>query len=127
MDAKLQEALNQSKFSQTLALQIRQAYDKFIANCTFGYSGGIFVATPELILWMCAVITENKMKKSDPDANSLLLDKNKKPVVVNILEFGKKVEDVHTDALNAYYAEYTAITKSRNIKTLVKLDETAKA
>lgn len=110
MEAPLQEALNQSKFSITLSQHLHNAYAKFLGNCVFAYRGGIFKVDRELILWA----------KYSVDARvAIVLDSNNKPIEVESQLFWDAISKVWGTALRAYRQEYDAIIQSRSVKKLI--------
>lgn len=123
MDAPLQEAFNQAKFSATLSLHLQQAYDKFIANCTYSHNGGVWVVDPHLIMWL--VTAKNAMQSISPESSDwtiVVLDSKNKPISVKVMGFLEDIRGIYGDALSKYKAEYDALVKSRSIKKIVKHD-----
>ena len=77
----------------------------------FAYEGGLFTATPELILFA---------KLHDTQRDLILLDNNNTPVkIIDAEKFISKAETGYYEAMNEYHLFYEELKKQRTVKKLI--------
>lgn len=112
MEQILKDALDFSNYNQTLSIQRRVLKEKFNAQVTFGYNGGIFLIDRSLIVFVDMMINN---KRSD----IVLVDMNGNPVLIDDLEkFKLDILDRYFTASYEYHNEYRKIKKSRTVESL---------
>jgi hypothetical protein len=116
MDSKLKNTLEFSDFRSTLNLQRQQLKDKLEADLVYGYNGGLFKISMQLINFVELMLNKGK------NQNVPILDDNNNPVMVEDLEkFRDEILDRYVTAVNLFYLENEKIKKSRTLKKLLDL------
>lgn len=112
MEEILKKALDFSNYNQTLSIQRRVLKEKFNAQVTFGYNGGIFKIDKSLIVFVDMMINN---KRTD----LILVDINENPVLIDDLEkFKNEILDRYFVATYEYHNEYQKIKKNRSVESL---------
>lgn len=115
MDDILKQALDFSNYNQTLSIQRRILKEKFNAQITFGYNGGIFKIDRSLIVFIDMMISNDR-------SDVVLIDINENPVWISDLEkFKSEILDRYFSATHEYQIEYEKIKKNRSVASLVNL------
>ena len=113
LDARLQEALESSKFRMALNLQKKNAQLKLDASLVYAINGGSFVIDQLLISFVSTLLLQQK-------TSAILLDANRNPIFIeNLPLFLEQIIDTYYEATNAYLLEVGRINKSRNVKAAV--------
>jgi hypothetical protein len=114
MDERLQQALDFSKYQQTLTIQKKLLKEKVDAKLTYGYNGGIFKVDRSLITFVQLLIDQDRTE------NVPMLDANENPVLItNLKEFRDEILDRYFSSLYEYYEGYEKIKKSRSVEKLI--------
>lgn len=118
MDERLKKALEFSHYRQTLNNQIEIERTKIKNLLTVAHNGGFFYVDYSLISF---VDMQVRLKRK----SMVLLDNNLTPIKIeDSNEFLNLINTRFHEATNAYHAEYTRLSKSRNVKTLLgSIDE----
>lgn len=115
MEDLLKKALDFSNYNQTLSIQRRVLKEKFSAQTTFGFNGGIFHIDRSLIVFVEMMVNN---KRSD----LILIDLNDNPVLIDDLEkFKSEILDRYFAATYEYHEEYQKIKKNRSVESLTNL------
>lgn len=113
VDQRLADALAAANYRSTLNLQKTNAQLKLQRSLLFSIGGGTFKVSKELISFVYALIGSG-------NDSAVLLDDNNNPVdIEDLAEFLSCIVNIYHESVNEYMLEYKAITKSRNVKTLV--------
>ena len=113
----LEEMLAASNTRATYHNQLRIAASKFRGSCMLGFSGGRFLATPELIGFLHHKLT------IDAD-RAIVLDANGLPILIDSLQaFMDIISSTYHEALNEYYDECVRLRKSRSPTLMVEATE----
>jgi hypothetical protein len=112
MTDNLQTALEFSNKMLSLKIQKQFLKEKFDADITFGYNGGLFKITPDLLMFIKYLLDHDKTH------NVTMIDFNGNPIVISDLSyFHSLTQDKYFSALGFYQAGYTDLkNKRRNIK-----------
>jgi hypothetical protein len=81
----------------------RTLREKYQAKLTFGWNGGMFSATPEMITFLSLY----------GDQRVVVKDLYNNPVEVNAQELCELMKDRHQEQMNAWLVEYQEINKNR--------------
>jgi hypothetical protein len=81
----------------------RTLREKYQAKLTFGWNGGMFSATPEMITFLSLY----------GDQRVVVKDLYDNPVEVNAQELCDLMKDRHQEQMNAWLIEYEEINKNR--------------
>jgi hypothetical protein len=83
----------------------------------YAINGGFFDVDYTLITFVDMLQRQGKKEV-------VLLDKNKTPVkITDINSFLEKIMSLYFEATNLYHAEYTRLTRSRNVKTITMIKD----
>jgi hypothetical protein len=83
----------------------------------FAKNGGDFLVNQELICFLDYLVRNNIT-----EAN--LLDRNNTPVKIsNVPDFLKEITTRYFEVTNDYLKEYSTISKSRNVKSILDIKE----
>jgi len=118
MDDRLKKALAFSHFRQTLNNQIEIEKTKIKNLLTVAHNGGFFFVDYSLMTYVDMQIRAKRKA-------FVLLDKNMTPIKIDDPKhFLEVISSRFHEATNAYHTEYTRLSKSRNVKTLLgSIDE----
>ena len=115
MQDHLKKALEFSNYKQTFSIQRKTLKEKIESKLTFGFNGGIFKITRELLTFVQTLVNEGRT------SGVILLDINDTPVLVEDLEdFKDEVFDRYFTATNEYYEHYQNLKKSRSVEKLLE-------
>ena len=78
--------------------------EKYQAKLTFAHAGGMFKATPELIVFL---------KSCETETDIVLTDLYDTPVRVNVPELRRITIQRYQEQMNAWLAEYEELSKNR--------------
>jgi hypothetical protein len=114
MDERLKQALDFSKYQQTLTIQKKQIKERIDSKLTYGHNGGIFKIDRSLITFVQMLIDRGRTE------NIPILDTNETPVLItNLEEFRDEILDRYFTSLYEYYDSYEKIKKSRTVEKLI--------
>ena len=100
-----------SNLKTALDTKKTNAYERAKNKLVFAYEGGLFTATPELILFA---------KLHDTQRDLILLDNNNTPVkIIDTEKFISKAETGYYEAMNEYHLFYEELKKQRTVKKLI--------
>jgi hypothetical protein len=94
-------AHGRARFEHAVARRILQ--EKYQAKLTFGWNGGMFTATPEMITFLSLY----------GDQRLVVKDLYDNPVEVNAQELCELMKGRHQEQMNAWLVEYEEINKNR--------------
>ena len=101
MEKNLENIIKRSDRALAVRIKKQVAKEKFSADITFGYSGGIFKISPDLITYVDFLC--NRGKTTDV----VLLDNNENPVLIKDLpSFLSDIVDKYIMATGKYQALY---------------------
>lgn len=101
MEKNLENIIKHSDRALTVRIKKQVAKEKFSADTTIGFSGGIFKLTPELITYVDFLCKRNKV------SNVTLIDSNGNPILIENLEnFLSDILDKYFMAVGKYQALY---------------------
>ena len=107
----LQEIEKFSNLKTALHTKKINAYHRAKNKLVFAYEGGLFTATPDLILFA---------KLHDTERDLILIDNNDTPVkIIDTVEFISKAETGYYEAMNEYHLFYEELKKQRTVKKLL--------
>jgi hypothetical protein len=113
MDTRLQEALDFSNYRLTLSTQLDNLKIKLKSDLLFTYQNAIFKADINQINY-CKTLMDSTVTEFPFE------DVNGTPVLItNIGEFFAEMNQTYQRSMIAFYKEYNAVAKSRNIKKIV--------
>jgi len=113
MDERLEKALEFANYRITLSTQKRNVRNRMQILQTVHYSNGSFLANPETIGFVKALIDSNKK-------SAVIVDQKENPIEVKDLQdFLDTLIESYTEASNEYKVQIDKINKSRNIKKLM--------
>jgi hypothetical protein len=101
MDTEQLVAHSRARFEHESAR--RTLREKYQAKLTFGWNGGMFSATPEMITFLSLY----------GDQRVVVKDLYNNPVEVNAQELCELMKDRHQEQMNAWLVEYQEINKNR--------------
>ena len=81
----------------------RTLQEKYQAKLTFGWNGGMFITTPEMITFLSPY----------GDQQVVVKDLYDNPVKVNAKELCELMKSRHQEQMNAWLVEYEEINKNR--------------
>lgn len=114
MDERLTKALEFANFQQTLYLEKKRLQDKLEKDLTFGYSGGIFHADRNFIVFLNLLIPE------EGQSSVTILDNNYVPIQIdNIQDLQQKTLHTYFTAVNQYSLEFEQLRKKRTVKAII--------
>lgn len=114
MQNEYKDALEFSKYRQTLSVQRKTLKEKIDARLTYGKNGGIFKIDRTLLNFVEMLIYKDRSE------NVVILDTNENPILVeNLVEFRDEIFDRYFSATFEYHEEYQKIKKSRSVESLV--------
>lgn len=121
MDERLKKALDFSNYRLSLHNQKQTILNKLEDKLIIYENNGKFTANKETISYITSLIGHDTTKNQE---TFIILDDLNKPIkILDIGKFLEKLIDTHTVAINEYYIEYEKISRSRNIKKLLNLEE----
>jgi len=101
MEKSLESIIKKSDRLLSAKIKRQLLRERFDADITFGYNGGIFKIDQQLITYVNFLLSINKQQ------NVILLDINHTPVVIeNLSQFQKDILDRYFMALGRYNAGY---------------------
>lgn len=113
MDTSLEQALDVANYRLTLANQKTNLKHKLQIQQTVAHSGGLFLASIELISYAKFLIDAGHEQQ-------VFIDTNDIPVMVrDVPAFLTKLNEAYTAAMNEYYVEFEKTKKQRTVKALV--------
>lgn len=116
MDERLQKALNFSNFRLTLYNQKQNLKNITFEKFKVYENKGQFTANKETLSYINNFIDEKN--------SCIVLDDFENPIkITDIKKFYSKLKNLHTVALNEFYAEYERLARSRNLKRLLDLED----
>jgi len=121
MDERLIKALDFSNFKLSLNNQKKLILNKLEDKLIIYENNGKFTANKETISYIACLV--NNFTHKEQKTLIILDDLNKPIKILDINKFLEKLIDIHTIATNEYYIEYEKISRSRNIKKLLNLEE----
>ena len=108
----LEEALAFSNYQITLTRQKTLLRQTFENDCLLGYSGGLFLVTPEFISGLDSL---NKISR-------YVIDHNNNPIwVEEIADLKIKSINCYNDAVTKYGTAYSQLKTQRSVKSLAGL------
>ena len=114
MEEEYKNAMEFSKYRQTLAIQRKTLKEKIDAKLTYGFNGGIFKIDRNLLNFVEMLIYKDRSE------NLVVLDANENPILVeDLVKFRDEIFDRYFSASFEYYEEYQKIKKSRSVESLV--------
>lgn len=116
MSEKLSKALEFANYRATLNNQraiLRARVDSLLS---YSVDGGTFTIEPGLISFV-------KTLKDSGLETTVLLDIYKNPIRVEIQKFLDEIMSRYAEATNDYYVEYTKLSSSRSVKSILDLDD----
>jgi|TARA_B100002019_G_C21153426_1_gene539439 hypothetical protein len=114
MEEEYKNAMEFSKYRQTLAIQRKTLKEKIDAKLTYGFNGGIFKIDRNLLNFVEMLIYKDRSE------NVVVLDANENPILVeDLVKFRDEIFDRYFSASFEYYEEYQKIKKSRSVESLV--------
>lgn len=114
---KIQNALEFSKYRQTLNLHIDQAKHHFINSLNYAENGGIFAISMDLIAYVDMLIRLNVN-------SAILLDKNNLPIeILNLSHFKDKILTKYKTALGIFKQEYEKLKIARDVDSILDLED----
>ena len=102
MDTDNLIAYSRARFDHAVAKQTLK--EKYQGKLTFAYNGGMFKATPELIVFL---------KSCETDIEVVLLDLYENPIKANVHALKMLVQQRYQEQMNAWLAEYDELSKNR--------------
>ena len=107
MEEEYKNAMEFSKYRQTLAIQRKTLKEKIDAKLTYGFNGGIFKIDRNLLNFVEMLIYKDRSE------NVVVLDANENPILVeDLVKFRDEIFDRYFSASFEYYEEYQKIKKS---------------
>jgi hypothetical protein len=101
MEKSLESIIKKSDRLLSVKIKRQVLRERFDADITFGFNGGIFKIDPQLISYVNTLLSLGKQQ------NIILLDVNKNPIVVeHLLQFQQDILDRYFMALGRYNAGY---------------------
>ena len=114
MEEEYKNAMEFSKYRQTLAIQRKTLKEKIDAKLTYGFNGGIFKIDRNLLNFVEMLIYKDRSE------NVVVLDANENPILIeDLVKFRDEIFDRYFSASFEYYEEYQKIKKSRSVESLV--------
>lgn len=115
MDDRLDKAISQSNYAQTVSRQRKNMQERFETALLYSVNGGSFSATPELMTFVDLLLRQTI-------AEGVLIDMNDKPVhIADLRVFLDEITMTYFAAANEYYASYEKLRKNRNVKSVIGL------
>lgn len=116
MDERLEQALQFSKYRQTLFLEKRRLQEKLSNDLIIIHNGGKFTISRNLIVFLNLIIP-------DEGTNSVvLLDDNNNPILVeDLAKFRTDISSLYFSVINQYYMDFEDLKKKRTVKAIVDL------
>ena len=119
MNERLQKALDFANFKLTLHNQKQNIVNTINDKLIFYENKGKFTADKKMIAYVNAIASNFPRDKS-----IVLLDDNNNPIkILNLKKFLKDMVELHKKTMEEFYIEYEKLSKSRNIKKLLNLEE----
>jgi hypothetical protein len=116
MDDRLKKALEFSNYQNTLSTQRQILKEKLHSSLMYGYNGGMFKVTDNLISFVQFFIDQERI------SDIPILDFNENPILIkDLIEFKESILNVYSAAMFTYYSECEKIKKNRTIEKLVDL------
>ena len=113
MDERLQNALEFSNYSVTIANQKQNIKNRVAQIQMVIKNGGSFVADAQTISFIKALVDLEKKE-------AIILDVNENPIRIgNLQEFLEELVSSYTSAMTEYDVKVTKLKKTRNLKTLM--------
>ena len=117
MDNRLEKALEFCNYRLTLNHQLQTLKLKSENSLIFAKNGGSFNINENLISFL-SLLQLKKIKEV------VLLDLNKNPIKIeDVDDFLEEIMSVYFEVTNDYLNEYNRLRKSRNVKSVIELDE----
>jgi hypothetical protein len=82
----------------------RTLKEKYQGKLTFAHNGGMFKASPELIVFL---------KSCGSNIDLVMLDLYENPVRVNVVELTRLTEERYREQMNAWLVEYEQLSRKR--------------
>lgn len=116
MDARLEKALEFSKFRHSQYLEKRRLQEKLQADLTIAHNGGLFTIDRTLIVFL------NQVTPEAGTGSITLLDNNLVPVLIaDLVAFRRDVLDKYTKVIAQYYVDYERLRRARTPQALFDL------
>jgi len=113
MDERLQKALEFSNYNLTITNEKRNIKNRVNQLQIVHHSGGVFLAQPETIAFVKALI-DLEYKES------IIIDTKENPIRISDLkELLEKLVNAYTSATQEFEVEYNKIRKSSSIKSIM--------
>ena len=114
MDERLQNALEFSNYSVTIANQKKNIKNRVRQLQVVVKYGGSFIADPQTISFVKTLIDLGK-------SSTIMIDVNDTPIRVSDLkEFLDDLVSAYTSSMNEYDIKMSKLKKTRNLKTLME-------
>jgi hypothetical protein len=108
MNDNLKQAIDFSNKMLSIKVQKQYLKEKFSADTTYGYGGGIFKIDTHLLLFIESLVNQKRIE------DVILLDSNQNPIVVNdLVEFQKEIVNKYWSAVGFYQAGYEDLKKRK--------------
>jgi len=114
MDDLLKKSLDFSNYQQTFSIQRKILKEKIEAKLTYGVNGGIFYIDQTLLTFVEMLCNKGR-------TDSIILDKNNTPILIESLEdFKNEIFNRYFESSNEYYTAYQNLKKSRSVEKLLE-------
>lgn len=112
MDERLKKAIEFSNYRNSLFNKKEDIKTKVTAMLLYGYNGGIFKITQELILFVKLILDQEKDQV-------VLIDSNENPIEIkDIKTFYEHIFTKYFEATNYYNSEYTKLKQARSVSSI---------
>jgi hypothetical protein len=109
MNENLQNAIDFSNKMLRIKTQKKYLAEKFSADTTFGYQGGLFKIDSHLLVFVRSLIIEGKIR------DVILIDSNGNPIVIpDLKDFENLIKDRYWSAVGFYQAGYEDLKNQKN-------------
>lgn len=115
MDERLQNALEFSNYSVTIANQKKNIKNRVSQIQVVIFNGGSFIADQQTISFVKALVDLDKKE-------AIILDTNDNPIRIGKLsDFLEELVSAYTSAMNEYDIKMAKLKKTRNLKSMLEL------
>lgn len=116
MSEKLTKALEFANYRSTLNNQRAILIAKAESLLSYSIDGGTFTIDPGLISFV-------KLLKDEGMETAVLIDIYDNPISVNLEDFYTEILSRYVEATNAYHREYSELSKSRSVKSILDITD----
>jgi hypothetical protein len=116
VNQNIEKAFEISNLMATVANQKRILQEEYTQSLMYFENGGSFKADNNTIAYV------KTLKELTSEKRLVIIDNNSTPIeILDIDKFLESLLDRHFQANNAYFASFSALKKSRNIKAILDL------